>query len=206
VSENVLCISDLNMASSYVLSALTAHVHHAYESYLAGGRTKKALIQGCLVSSEQTDPLSQLSPPLTSQSVSAVLTAFQFAYTTLFGWYATYLFLRTGMLLSPPSPLFLRLIEPLYPLNCTGSIIPPFLAHAFCNSMGLPPLSYALQVYPDRKLCRSSSTLHVGPRLMLGFERDTAIWTSYLGGIGLFIYGFWRWTEPGLFGGSLYWL
>ncbi|GAA5971045.1 hypothetical protein JCM3765_006382 [Sporobolomyces pararoseus] len=114
-----------------------AHVHHAYENWLAGGKTKKALIHSVLVST------------------------FQFAYTTLFGWYATFLFLRTA------------------------SIIPPVLAHSFCNAMGLPPLGWALQVHPERKL---------------------SLWTTYLAGIGGFIYGFWRWTEPSLFGGSLYWI
>ncbi|GAA6021093.1 hypothetical protein JCM11491_004413 [Sporobolomyces phaffii] len=113
-----------------------AHVHHAYENWLAGGKTKKALLQSVLVST------------------------FQFAYTTLFGWYATYLFLRSG------------------------SIIPPVLAHSFCNVMGLPPLGWALQAYPERKI---------------------SLWTSYLVGIGGFVWGFWRMTEPSLFGGSLYW-
>ncbi|GAA5928846.1 CAAX prenyl protease [Sporobolomyces koalae] len=114
-----------------------AHVHHAYENWLAGGKTNKALVNSIAVST------------------------FQFAYTTLFGWYATFLFLRTG------------------------SVIPPFLAHVFCNMMGLPPLGWALQVYPDRKL---------------------SLWSSYLAGIGGFIWGFWRWTDPSLFGGSFFWL
>ena len=41
-------------------------------------------------------------------------TLFQFAYTTLFGWYANFVFVRTGSL---PAVV---------------------LAHAFCNWMGLP--------------------------------------------------------------------
>ena len=40
--------------------------------------------------------------------------AFQFAFTTVFGWYATFLFLRTGHLAAAVA------------------------AHAFCNSMGFP--------------------------------------------------------------------
>jgi prenyl protein peptidase len=73
-------------------------------------------------------------------------TVFQFAYTTLFGWYASYLFLRTG-----PSPL----LSPSHTLtnDCTGSIIPPILAHIFCNYMGLPPIAWALSVFPSRRLC-----------------------------------------------------
>ncbi|GAA5999127.1 CAAX prenyl protease [Rhodotorula paludigena] len=114
-----------------------AHVHHAWETYLAGGRTKQALTQGVMQST------------------------FQFVYTTLFGWYATFLFLRTG------------------------SIIPPFLAHAFCNTMGLPPLAWALKVWPEKK---------------------ASLWGTYIAGISTFVYGFWRWTDPALFGGAnVYW-
>ncbi|KWU41772.1 Abi-domain-containing protein, partial [Rhodotorula sp. JG-1b] len=82
-----------------------AHVHHAWETYVAGGRTRQALMRGTLQST------------------------FQFAYTTIFGWYAAFLFLRTG------------------------SIVPPFLAHVFCNIMGIPPLGWALQVWPEKKKC-----------------------------------------------------
>ena len=39
---------------------------------------------------------------------------FQFAFTTVFGWYAALLFVRTGHLAAP------------------------FLVHAFCNSLGFP--------------------------------------------------------------------
>ncbi|KAK9239117.1 CAAX protease self-immunity-domain-containing protein [Lipomyces kononenkoae] len=64
-----------------------AHLHHAYEVYLV-----------------QPDAL-----------VLALLSSlFQFAFTTVFGWYATFLFLRTG------------------------SFWQPFIAHAFCNTMGVP--------------------------------------------------------------------
>ncbi len=41
----------------------------------------------------------------------------QFTYTTIFGWYATHMFLQTGHLLSP------------------------VLAHALCNYLGLPPFT-----------------------------------------------------------------
>jgi prenyl protein peptidase len=54
------------------------------------------------------------------QRLSIVLTqtAFQFAYTWLFGSYATYAFLRTG------------------------SIVAVSLSHSFCNGMGLPDLVF----------------------------------------------------------------
>ncbi|GAA6015398.1 hypothetical protein JCM10207_008973 [Rhodosporidiobolus poonsookiae] len=113
-----------------------AHVHHAWDTYRTGGRTKAALQQGIFQS------------------------AFQFVYTTVFGWYAAFLFLRTG------------------------SLLPPFLAHALCNALGLPPVGWALQVYPEKKL---------------------SILASYAAGIAAFSYGLWRWTEPALYGGSMYW-
>ncbi|MCJ1318291.1 hypothetical protein MMC15_003619 [Xylographa vitiligo] len=67
-----------------------AHIHHLYEFKLAHPRTP-------------------LLPTL-------LMTLFQFSYTTIFGWYAAFVFLRTGSL---------------------GSVV---LCHAFCNWMGLPRL------------------------------------------------------------------
>lgn len=37
--------------------------------------------------------------------------------------------------------------------------MPPFLAHVVCNVMGIPPLDWALHVFPDRKKCASSLLL-----------------------------------------------
>ncbi len=54
---------------------------------------------------------------------------FQLSYTTLFGSFASYLFLRTG------------------------SILPPITAHIFCNIMGLPQLGYEVSRFPKQKRC-----------------------------------------------------
>ncbi|KAK4509638.1 uncharacterized protein ATC70_006940 [Mucor velutinosus] len=67
-----------------------AHLHHAWDNYNKLGRSRKALQQALFSS------------------------LFQFAYTTLFGWYASYLFIRMG------------------------SLWPPVLCHSFCNMMGFP--------------------------------------------------------------------
>ncbi|KAI9016968.1 hypothetical protein BC832DRAFT_2004 [Gaertneriomyces semiglobifer] len=67
-----------------------AHAHHGYELFHRLGATRDILtkvIASC---------------------------AFQFAYTTLFGWYATLLLMRTG------------------------SILAPIVSHMFCNFMGVP--------------------------------------------------------------------
>ncbi|MCJ1356591.1 MAG: hypothetical protein MMC33_006586 [Icmadophila ericetorum] len=65
-----------------------AHIHHFYEFYL-------------------TNPGVPIVPAL-------LRSLFQFAFTTVFGWYATFVYLRTG--------------------NVWSVVI----THAFCNWMGLP--------------------------------------------------------------------
>ncbi|KAJ1306143.1 hypothetical protein OPQ81_010854 [Rhizoctonia solani] len=81
-----------------------AHIHHAHEQYNRLGRTKKAMQRALVIS------------------------AVQLGYTTLFGWYASFLFLRTG------------------------SVITPTLAHTFCNIMGMPTIKDDVRQHPNRKL------------------------------------------------------
>ncbi|UZJ51810.1 hypothetical protein CBS101457_001130 [Exobasidium rhododendri] len=113
-----------------------AHLHHAYELYVKEGRTEQALKKSVLISSVQ------------------------FGYTCVFGWYANFLFLRTG------------------------SILSPFVAHIFCNIMGLPNPFEAAEEHPERKwLIHSAHILGV------------ASFASLLG----------QMTAPGLTGGSWFW-
>ncbi|EDP42134.1 hypothetical protein MGL_3383 [Malassezia globosa CBS 7966] len=70
-----------------------AHIHHAWESLKQGGFTKRA-------------------GRLAFQS-----SALQFTYTSVFGWYADFLFMRTG------------------------TVWAPLTAHILCNVMGLPKFS-----------------------------------------------------------------
>lgn len=65
-----------------------AHVHHFYEF--------------------------RLTHPDTSIVAAVLRSVIQFGYTTIFGWYATFLYLRTG------------------------SLIAVILVHSFCNWCGLP--------------------------------------------------------------------
>jgi prenyl protein peptidase len=66
-----------------------AHLHHAYENYI-----------------------HDMNPQV------VIFTAlFQFSFTTLFGWFASYIYLRTG------------------------SVWSPLAVHIFCNSLGLPEWS-----------------------------------------------------------------
>ncbi|CAZ81444.1 unnamed protein product [Tuber melanosporum] len=64
-----------------------AHIHHAYEFYINNPNRIFVMI---------------------------VRSLFQFTYTTLFGWFATFVFLRTG------------------------SVWASIIVHSFCNFMGLP--------------------------------------------------------------------
>ena len=85
-----------------------AHLHHAWEMYQAGGCTNRARTSALLTS------------------------ALQFVYTTVFGWYASFLFMRTG------------------------TVWAPLLAHVLCNVMGLPrlaPFPYANTVQKAACTC-----------------------------------------------------
>ncbi|KAI9489545.1 hypothetical protein BDB00DRAFT_607547 [Zychaea mexicana] len=70
-----------------------AHLHHAWEKYHQWGAGAKAL------------------------KLVVISSLFQFCYTTVFGWYVSFVFLRLG------------------------SIWPPIVCHTFCNIMGFPDIS-----------------------------------------------------------------
>lgn len=100
-------LANASRARMILLSPLAfgaAHIHHGWEVYNRYGRSPAALKR------------------------AVVGTAFQFAYTTVFGFYCSYLFLRTG------------------------SVFPPIAAHVFCNVMGVPQPGYDIGQRPDRKL------------------------------------------------------
>ncbi|KAF6749405.1 hypothetical protein DFP72DRAFT_970461 [Ephemerocybe angulata] len=115
------------------LSFGLAHAHHAWDTYNRYGRTRQAALKAVLGST------------------------FQLIYTTLFGFHAAYLFLRTG------------------------SLLPAFSAHAFCNIMGFPEVAYEIRTWPHRKYL---------------------IILLYLLGIAGYVYTLPRWTETP---GSIFW-
>ncbi|KAL0244051.1 hypothetical protein I308_105314 [Cryptococcus tetragattii IND107] len=80
-----------------------AHAHHGFEMYKKNGRNGAAALQAILT------------------------TLFQLTYTTLFGWFASYLYLRTG------------------------SVLPPLSAHVYCNVMGMYLPTTAIKRYPRKK-------------------------------------------------------
>lgn len=89
---------------------------------------------------------------LSAQVVAVCL--LQFAYTTLFGWYAAWVFLATG------------------------SILAAMAVHALCNVMGLPPFQ---QMDPlSLALCGAGLGLAgaLGPSLLGGAGCGSAAWWS----------------------------
>lgn len=61
------------------------------------------------------------------KSLAIQMSCVQFTYTSIFGIYSAYLFLRTG------------------------HFVAPFIAHAFCNHMGLPDVQELLSQSENRK-------------------------------------------------------
>jgi len=76
-----------------------AHIHHLLTHHLAQGMTI---------------------------SRAGKLITFQLMYTTLFGSFASHIFL------------------------CTDHLVAPILCHGFCNAMGFPDLSWLRGTYPHR--------------------------------------------------------
>ncbi|KDQ26065.1 hypothetical protein PLEOSDRAFT_7678, partial [Pleurotus ostreatus PC15] len=99
-------LSGASRAKMIMLAPLSfgvAHAHHAWDTFNRYGRTPAAAKRALL------------------------MTLFQLSYTTLFGSFASYLFLRTG------------------------SILPPMTAHIFCNVMGIPQLGYEVSKFPQQR-------------------------------------------------------
>lgn len=95
------------VATTIFLSPLVfglAHLHHAFEF--------------------------RVTHPHVAPTTVVVRSVVQLGYTTLFGAYATFLFLRSG------------------------SVLAVFVVHAFCNCMGLPRVWG--RVYPDNVLDHSA--------------------------------------------------
>lgn len=128
-----------------------AHVHHFYEF--------------------------RLTHPGTSVAASLLRSLFQFGYTTIFGWYATFLYLRTGSLLAV------------------------ILSHTFCNYCGLPrlwgrldcPVYVAPSSIRDKEDTDSSSgkTVYGKPSILL----TVAYYVLLFAGAIAFYFNIWSLTE-----------
>lgn len=79
-------------------------------------------------------PSNQRFPPLSTWIKGILLSAFQFTYTSLFGFFAAFVFLRTG--------------------NLWAVIV----AHSFCNKMGVPRLSGRVGQFEHHLPLRSTTS------------------------------------------------
>lgn len=105
------------------------HVHHAYEFYLNNPTMIKAMIVRTLV---------------------------QFTYTSIFGWYVAFLFVRTG------------------------SVLPAIFAHTFCNWMGVPSLALDREHAVWKRWLYWGCLLVIGP---CGFYKGLWGWTESRGSL-----------------------
>lgn len=111
-----------------------AHIHHLVE-YL-NART----------------PQNRRFPPAAAWASGVIRSLFQFTYTSLFGFFAAFVFLRTG------------------------SVWAPILAHAFCNWMGVPRFwgmlrpahSSVEKITPDVTQCKRDDDADVKVRVGSG--------------------------------------
>ena len=123
-----------------------------------------------------------MQKPLTASAQAQV--ACQFCYTTLFGWYATWLLLRSGHLVSlalevvDTSALLLGACTHVGILTSSsdGLQAAPVAAHAFCNVLGFPDFG--------------SIAEHPRPR---------AVALAFAAGIGAFAAGLLPLTRPAMF-------
>lgn len=124
-----------------------AHVHHFYEF--------------------------RITHPDTSIIASILRSLFQFSYTTMFGWYATFIYLRTGSLLAV------------------------ILAHSFCNWCGLPRLWGRVQagISVSAPLSKGKEDAHVpvvgATSGQLGIGWTIAYYTLLFAGAIGFYYALW---------------
>jgi len=133
-----------------------AHVHHLYETTLTHPHTPLAAI--------------------------LLRTVVQFAYTSLFGFFAAFLLLRTG------------------------NVYACILAHSFCNAMGLPRVWGRLErvevpvaMAPEggvrgRDVASDGNGVEVANG-RLGVQWTVAYYVLLVLGAWLFYYNIWTWTE-----------
>ncbi|KAI9907909.1 hypothetical protein PsorP6_003475 [Peronosclerospora sorghi] len=158
-----------------------AHLHHFLE-YVRHGR----------------------SPRDAALTVVRVHAGFQLIYTSLFGAYATFIFLRTGLNANQ--------------IDCTispyvvssGHFASIFLVHVFCNVMGFPDLSF---FNPESSLhpYRLGMLLTVGKIISSADENARSclyVWTVVLGAYFIGIYAFsvllMPLTEPTIYSSAMW--
>ena len=106
---------------------VVAHIHHFWDVFNRYGRTPRAALHALTVTCKIHFLLLSTRPD------TAIV--FQLTYTTMFGCYTSYLFLRTS------------------------SIYPSISAHMFCNTMRFPAIGDEMRMFP-RQSKRTPSFLY----------------------------------------------
>src|SRR3990167_6483931 len=73
---------------------------------------------------------------------------FQFAYTSIFGWYGAFLLVRNSTGILFPSLLGFKLATSNFCFSL--AVLAPIVAHSFCNSMGFPDVG-EINSYSSKK-------------------------------------------------------
>lgn len=153
-------LSPLSNLWSEIVTSLSSSI--GYRNYIAGPITEELLFRSVILPVHLLSPLAdspkklvfltplyfgiahvhhfyefRLSHPDTPLTPALLRTVFQFGYTTIFGWYAAFVYLRTG------------------------SLYAVFLIHAFCNYMGLPRLWGKVRI--RQPLSKSYRAAQLGP-------------------------------------------
>lgn len=153
-------LSPLSSLWSEIVTSLSSSI--GYRNYIAGPLTEELLFRSTILPIHLLSTLAdspkklvfltplyfgiahihhfyefRLSHPDTPLTPALLRTIFQFGYTTVFGWYAAFVYLRTG------------------------NIYAVFVIHAFCNYMGLPRLWGKVKV--RQSLPKSYRATQLGP-------------------------------------------
>ncbi|KAJ2957469.1 hypothetical protein NQZ79_g6824 [Umbelopsis isabellina] len=132
-----------------------AHLHHAWETYHSYGANAKALKTALLQS------------------------GFQFVYTTVFGWYVSWIFIRTD------------------------SVWAPTICHTFCNIMGFPDIG-AISSFRPRTQKGKAVILIVQTKYILNNSINPVLWSLFFVGIIMFALLMNPLTSPKLYDSSIY--
>ncbi|KAK5950108.1 CAAX prenyl protease [Knufia fluminis] len=161
-------LSPISGIWSELVTSLSSSI--GYRNYIAGPITEELLFRSVILPIHLLSPLAdspkklvfltplyfgiahvhhfyefRLSHPDTPLTPALLRTVFQFGYTTVFGWYAAFVYLRTG------------------------SLYAAFIIHAFCNYMGLPRLWGKVRI--RHALSKSYRATQLGP-VMRGKDDD----------------------------------
>lgn len=166
VSAGSRCLGHHLVSPDGVLLFSAAHFHHVIEQL----RFRQGSVTGIFLSAgEQKCVSCRCGTVFLSAEPMILLLVFQFSYTAVFGAYTAFIFIRTGE--NPHRCTHFSQLLRCHHLNLNavpGHLIGPVLCHSFCNYMGFPAISTAME-HPHRLTILSSYLLGVVLFLLLLF-------------------------------------